>query len=84
VDTQLNHFPKVTPRLLMVEVNTMILPPLMLSKSTISKNTAKNWLLRLGFRRHTYKKGVYMDGHERPDVVMHRTEFLNEVAEHEL
>ncbi|KAJ1300454.1 hypothetical protein OPQ81_005269 [Rhizoctonia solani] len=73
---------KVTPRLLMIEVNTKILPPLALSKSTISENTAKKWLLQLGFRRTTYKKGIYMDGHERPDVVAYQTEFLNEVGKY--
>ncbi|KAF8747374.1 hypothetical protein RHS02_00241, partial [Rhizoctonia solani] len=75
---------KVTPHLLMVKVNTRILPPLMLSKSTISKNTAKSWLLQLGSQQYTYKKGIYMDGHEQPNVVMYQTEFLNEVAKHKL
>ncbi|KAF8749888.1 hypothetical protein RHS01_09745 [Rhizoctonia solani] len=47
---------KVTPHLLAVEVNTKILPPLMLSKSKISKNTAKKWLLKLGFDKLPIKK----------------------------
>jgi hypothetical protein len=33
---------------------------------------AWQWLLLLGWRRMRVKKGVYMDGHERLDVVKYR------------
>lgn len=35
----------------------------------IQIRTARNWLRRLGFEFQQIKKGVYQDGHERPDVV---------------
>jgi len=36
---------------------------------TIHENTARKWLHRLGFHREEYKKGVFVDGHDRADVV---------------
>ena len=35
----------------------------------ISLTTAWNWMHRQGFQYQTYKKAIYYDGHERPDVV---------------
>lgn len=36
--------------------------------STIKQNTARKWMLQLGFVKQSRKKGVYYDGHDRPDV----------------
>jgi hypothetical protein len=38
----------------------------------ISLSTARRWLHREGFRYTTFKKGLYFDGHDRPDVVEYR------------
>ena len=38
----------------------------------ISLRTAVRWLHHLGFKPVSHKKGVYIDGHEREDVVRHR------------
>jgi len=35
----------------------------------LSERTARQWLIKLGWQHTMLKKGVYMDGHERPDVV---------------
>ncbi|RPA95559.1 hypothetical protein L873DRAFT_1845881 [Choiromyces venosus 120613-1] len=35
----------------------------------IRARTARRWLARLGFHWTEVRKGVYIDGHERPDVV---------------
>ena len=44
--------------------------------ATVSPRTARKWLTRdLGFRRHNRKKGVYFDGHDRPDV----QQYLHEI-----
>lgn len=67
----------------MREVNTNILPVLSLPKSSISENTAKKWLLKLGYRRDTYRREMYMDGHEREDVVKYRKIFLDKVLAYE-
>ena len=46
----------------------------LLSPVNISERTARRWLHRLGFRMGERKKGLYIDGHERPDVVASRKE----------
>ena len=43
---------------------------------SVSLRTAIRWLRHLGFKPKSHKKGVYIDGHEREDVVKHREEFL--------
>jgi hypothetical protein len=75
----------VTPKRFCEGVNTEILAALGISpKQPISERTARRWLVRLGYRRTLIKKGVYMDGHERPDVVQYRTDvFLPKMAEFE-
>jgi len=59
-------------------INEEILPRLMISCSKgICRTSTYNWLLRLGFYKSEVKKGVYVDGHEREDVVAYRqTVFL--------
>lgn len=43
----------------------------------ISLSTARRWLRKEGFTFMEHKKGLYFDGHERPDVVEYRQdEFL--------
>lgn len=49
----------------------------------ISLRTARRWLHKEGFRYMSYRKGLYFDGHERPDVVHYRqTEFLPKMEEY--
>ena len=48
---------------------------------TVGRETARRWLLTLGFRQLHHQKGVYFDGHDRPDVAEHRKEFLSKLAE---
>ena len=50
----------------------------------ISLATAQRWLHREGFRYTSYKKGLYFDGHDRPDVVQYRQDiFLPRMKEYE-
>lgn len=46
------------------------------SRKPIVESTACRWLHALGYRYCENKKNIYMDGHERPDVVMDRKEKL--------
>jgi hypothetical protein len=47
--------------------------------------TTYNWLYRLGFYISESKKGVYIDGHKREDVVQYRQDvFLPLIEELEL
>lgn len=51
------------------------------SNKSVSKETCRNWLIKLGFSCATHSKSVYVDGHERKDVVEYRTKFLDEMGE---
>lgn len=66
-------------------VNSVILPALELteSKATICERTAINWLRKLGYQCKDVRKGIYIDGHERPDVIETRTKFLKKMAQYE-
>ena len=47
----------------------------------IKSRTARNWLHKLGFEYKDVKKDVFIDGHERPDVVQDRENFLKVMKE---
>ena len=42
----------------------------------ISLSTGQRWLHKLGFQPSTTRKGVYIDGHERSDVVEYRKVYV--------
>ena len=46
---------------------------------SISLTTAKRWLGALGFRKTKHRKTMYIDGHERADVVLDRRRFIDEL-----
>jgi hypothetical protein len=76
---------KVTPQRLREALNATILPGLgIVLKNPLSERTARRWLIKLGWRRTVVRKGVYMDGHKREDVVKYRQEvFLPVMKEFE-
>jgi hypothetical protein len=76
---------EVTLRRFHHALNARILPALGYTLARwLSEHTARRWLIKLGWRRTMLKKGVYMDGHERPDVVEYRLKtFLPLMALHE-
>lgn len=45
----------------------------------ITPRTASTWLHALGFRPTPYHKGVYVDGHERQDVIEYRNMYLRKI-----
>ncbi|KXN89679.1 hypothetical protein AN958_05341 [Leucoagaricus sp. SymC.cos] len=46
------------------------------------EQTATRWMIKLGWQMSVVRKGVYMDGHERADVVKYQQEiFLPKLAE---
>jgi len=72
---------EVSPKSLLKFVNEELLPKYTGSPhSSICLRTAQNWLYVLNFRFQERKKGVYVDGHEREDVVEYRREFLQRMA----
>ena len=42
-------------------------------KLSITTSTAVRWLKRLGFQWREVRKGIFLDGHEKEDVVDYRT-----------
>jgi len=44
--------------------------------SNVSVCSVRRWMNTLGYKYGIWKKGVFIDGHERADVVEYRTEFL--------
>jgi len=62
-----------------------ILPSLgWILRKLLSEHTARQWLIKLGWQRMMLRKGVYMDGYERPDVVEYqKNDFLPLMALHE-
>lgn len=59
--------------------NTSSTGPEKTPPTVIRPRTARLWLNRLGYRYTDIKKGVFLDGHERPDVVQDRHYFLTEL-----
>ncbi|KAJ7117825.1 hypothetical protein C8R44DRAFT_738699 [Mycena epipterygia] len=53
-----------------------------IQKRSISLWTARRWLKCLDYRFGHRKNGMYVDGHEREDVVAYRTAFVKRWLEH--
>ena len=47
---------------------------------TVGRETARRWLITLGFQQLHHQKGVYFDGHNQPDSVEYRKLLLQERA----
>ena len=47
-----------------------------IGNTNISIRTVRNWMNTLGYKYGVWKKGVFIDGHEREDVVEYRHDFL--------
>jgi len=68
----------VSLHVLCLHVNDIILPALGIDGKII-ESMAQRWLkFRLGYESKEAYKGIYVDGHERLDVIKERNAFLNE------
>ncbi|EFP74316.1 uncharacterized protein PGTG_00272 [Puccinia graminis f. sp. tritici CRL 75-36-700-3] len=65
----------VTPLTFRSHVVNELLPNFGLD-ATLSRNAATRWMYKLGYRPQEHKKALYFDGHERPDVVQARSEYI--------
>ena len=64
-------------------VNKTLLPNSTLEPGyprSISVETGRRWLHELGFEIITPRKGIFIDGHERQDVVDYRKQFLRRMV----
>lgn len=52
-------------------------------KPSISERTARRWLSRLDWQYGQPQKGMYIDGHEREDVVIYRQAFVKRWEEYQ-
>ena len=60
----------ITPQNFAHGLNTQVLPSLGVSLTKpLCERTAHHWLIQLGWSHTVLHKGVYMDGHEREDVI---------------
>ena len=75
--------PNLTAKILSSWVNAKLLPHVRQHhpsvRQEISAVTATRWLHKLGFNPTSTKMGVYIDGHERQDVVEYRKLFLRKL-----
>ena len=71
---------QIKPEKLRRYVNEFLLPSLNI-ETTISISTAVRWLKKLGFTLSRVRQGVYVDGHEREDVIVARQEFIKKMNE---
>jgi hypothetical protein len=60
----------------MEALNNVLLREIPNAAPSVCVDTARRWMHFLGFHPVSHAKGYYVDGHERPDVVDHRTRFL--------
>jgi hypothetical protein len=71
---------KITPKLYRTFINDTLFLQMGIN-ATISEKTSRVWLRKLGFIPQSRKKGIYYDGHERPDVLEYRSIFLKKMEE---
>ena len=87
VQTQLrNHLSSVrkelrTPKNFMNSLNYGLLQTFENAPDHICEQTARRWMYYLDFRPKKHKKGFYVDGHERVDIVVYREGFLQEMVD---
>jgi hypothetical protein len=70
-----------TPEAYFHYLNDTFLPSLADGPSKISLSTATRWMRYLGFDKVKASKGWFTDSHERADIVRHRGQFLEAMAE---
>lgn len=57
-------------------INDELLKKELAGSKGISRRTAHKWMEKLGFRWSRHQKCVYVDGHNRPDVVIARRKYV--------
>lgn len=72
-----------TPTVFMEHCNKQdgLLTKFRVAPTKICYETAKRWMIHLGFKATTASKGWFTDSHERVDVVESRVQFLEDMAD---
>ncbi|CAG8536262.1 15820_t:CDS:2 [Cetraspora pellucida] len=50
-----------------------------IKEDTISEKTCRNYMYSWGFKYNERRKGIFFDGHERPDVLVYRNKWLKKM-----
>jgi hypothetical protein len=76
---------EITPKELCQHVNNVILPAINLTRKdgSICEQTAIRWLIKLGYPCKNVKKGLYHDGHKRPDVIKDHDIYIDQLFGYE-
>ena len=75
------HKFSATPNNLKAHLEKKVFPILNIpGKKTIHEGTARKWMKKKNWSYGIRKKGIYVDGHERDDVVAYRERFLKDMA----
>ena len=45
------------------------------TKTSVTEETARKWMIKIGYKYGSWQKDVYVDGHERVNVVKYRADF---------
>jgi hypothetical protein len=64
--------PKRTPRHFQRHLADTVLPlvtGLEAMASPVSENTARKWIISIGYKYGSSRKNIYIDGHEHPGVI---------------
>ena len=72
---------KTIPKNYQEFINSVLFPQMEIvgKKGSISIQTARIWLKKIGLVSQSRKKGIYFDGHEREDVLEYHKMFLEEM-----
>src|SRR6266498_1216446 len=72
---------KITPKNYQEFINLVLFSQMEIvgKKGSISIQTARIWLKKIGLVPQSRKKGIYFDGHEREDVLEYHKTFLEEM-----
>lgn len=50
-------------------------------RKSVRARSARRWLRQLDYQYKDIRKGIYLDGHERPDVIDYRNQFLERLEQ---
>ena len=72
-----------TPKAFCEILNNTLLSTIPEAKTSVCEETARLWMIYLGFKATKQGKGYYTDGHNREDVVRDREVFLEKYSEYQ-
>lgn len=78
-----NKAEKRSPNLLQKYIQENLFPKMNMSGCTIAVETCRIYMHNWGYSYDTHTKGIYIDGHEREDVIAYRQQFITRFEEYQ-